>query len=88
MPKKSSRADKDPGAPGLVVQKSHGSGKASKGNGARTCPYGHTMHSDVNGGLGVMARGLTALGIEEELPKQIKVLSFLPTPSRVKPIKP
>jgi hypothetical protein len=35
-----------------------------------------------------MARGLTALGIEEELPKQIKVLSFLPTPSRVKPIKP
>jgi putative transposase len=52
------------------------------------CPHGHTMHSDVNGGLGIMARGLKALGIEAGLPKRIKVLSFLATPSGVKPIKP
>jgi hypothetical protein len=37
----------------------------------------------VNGGLGIMARGLEALGIEAELPRQIKVLSFLATPSGV-----
>jgi putative transposase len=47
------------------------------------CPHGHTMHSDVNGGLGIMARGLEALGIEAELPRQIKVLSFLATPGGV-----
>jgi hypothetical protein len=35
-----------------------------------------------------MARGLEALGIEAELPKRIKVLSFLATPSGVKPINP
>jgi len=42
---------------------------------------------DMNGGLGIMLkRGLEALGIEAELPRQIKVKSFLATPSRVKPI--
>jgi putative transposase len=50
------------------------------------CPHGHTMHADVNGGLNVMLRGLEALGIEAELPERIKVLSFLATPSGVKPI--
>jgi hypothetical protein len=35
-----------------------------------------------------MARGLEALGIEAELPERIKVLSFLATPSGVKPINP
>jgi putative transposase len=53
-----------------------------------TCPYGYTLHADVNDGLGVMARGLEALSIEVQLPRQIGVLSFLATPSRVKPIKP
>jgi putative transposase len=48
-----------------------------------TCPHGHTLHADVNGGLNVMARGLEALGIEAELPKQIRVLSFLATPGGV-----
>jgi len=47
------------------------------------CPHGHTLHSDVNGGLGIMLRGLAALGIEAELPKRIKVLSFLATPGGV-----
>jgi hypothetical protein len=31
----------------------------------------HNAHSDVNGGLGVMARGLRALGIEAKLPGRI-----------------
>ncbi|MCC6003402.1 MAG: hypothetical protein LM590_03600 [Thermofilum sp.] len=45
------------------------------------------MHADVNGGLGIMLRGLEALGIKAKLPRQIRVLSFLATPSGVKPIK-
>jgi putative transposase len=52
------------------------------------CPHGHTLHADVNGGLGIMLRGLEALGIKAELPKRIKVLSFLATPGGVKPTKP
>jgi putative transposase len=52
------------------------------------CPHGHTLHADVNGGLNIMARGLTALGIGAEPPTKIRVLSFLATPSGVKPINP
>ena len=52
------------------------------------CPHGHTMHADVNGGLGIMLRGMEALGIKAELPRQIRVLSFLATPGGVKPINP
>ena len=50
------------------------------------CPHGHTMHSDVNAAMNIMLRGLAALGIEARLPSTIHVKSFLPTPSRVKPI--
>jgi transposase len=46
------------------------------------------LHSDVNAALNIMLRGLAALGIEARLPRQIRVLSFLATPSRVKPINP
>jgi putative transposase len=59
-----------------------------KPRGLVTCPHGHTMHADVNAALNIMLRGLTALGIEAELPKRIKVLSFLATPGGVKPINP
>ncbi|MCC6003372.1 MAG: transposase [Thermofilum sp.] len=52
------------------------------------CPHGHTLHADINGGLNIMLRGLEALGIEVQLPERIRVLSFLATPSGVKPIKP
>jgi putative transposase len=61
----------------------HGCGVERGPRGLVHCPHGHTLHSDVNGGLGVMARGLKALGIEAELPKQIRVLSFLATPGGV-----
>jgi putative transposase len=53
-----------------------------------TCPYGHTLHADVNAALNIMLRGLEALGIKAKLPKRIRALSFLATPSRVKPINP
>ncbi|MCC6004229.1 MAG: zinc ribbon domain-containing protein, partial [Thermofilum sp.] len=66
----------------------HGCEVLRKPRGLIRCPHGHTMHSDVNGGLGVMARGLKALGIKAELPKQIRVLSFLATPGGVKLITP
>jgi putative transposase len=52
------------------------------------CPHGHTMHSGVNGALGIMARGLKVLGIKAELPERVKVLSFLATPGGVKPVTP
>jgi transposase len=42
----------------------------------------------VNAALNIMLRGLTALGIGAEPPTKIRVLSFLATPSRVKPINP
>jgi putative transposase len=57
-----------------------------KPRGLVTCPHGHTLHSDINGALNIMLRGLTALGIEAELPKRIKVLSFLATPSKTIPL--
>jgi putative transposase len=59
-----------------------------KPRGLVRCPHGHTLHSDVNAALNIMARGLEALGIEAELPSAIHVKNFLPTPSRVKPINP
>jgi putative transposase len=61
----------------------HGCGVERKPRGLVTCPHGHTLHSDVNGGLNVMARGLKALGIKAELPRRIRVLSFLATPGGV-----
>ena len=66
----------------------HGCGVERKPRGLIHCPHGHTMHSDVNAALNIMARGLEALGIEARLPEHIRVLSFLPTPSRVKPTEP
>jgi putative transposase len=47
------------------------------------CPHGHTVHADVNAALNILLRGLEALGIKTEPSRQIRVLSFLPTPSGV-----
>jgi transposase len=37
----------------------------------------------VNAALNILRRGLEALGVEAELPSQVRVLSFLPTPGGV-----
>jgi len=62
----------------------HGCEVLREPRGLVTCPQGHTMHSDVNAALNTTLRGLTALGIQAELPERIKVLSFLATPGGVK----
>jgi transposase len=41
------------------------------------------VHADVNAALNILLRGLEALGVKASPPSQVRVLSFLPTPSRV-----
>jgi transposase len=41
------------------------------------------VHADVNAALNILLRGLEALGIKTELPRQVRVFSFLPTPGGV-----
>jgi len=47
-----------------------------------------TMHGGINAALNILVGGMKALGMEAELPRRIRALSFLATPSRVKPITP
>jgi putative transposase len=61
----------------------HGCEVVRSPRGLVTCPHGHTLHSDVNAALNIMARGLEALGIKAELPKRIRALSFLAMPGGV-----
>ena len=41
------------------------------------CPYGHTMHADVNAAMNILARG------GGKVPMRVRVLSFIPTASKV-----
>ena len=41
------------------------------------CPYGHTMHADVNAAMNILKRG------GGKVPMRVRVLSFVPTASRV-----
>jgi putative transposase len=41
------------------------------------CPHGHVMHADVNAAMNILARG------GGKVPAQVKVLSFIPTASKV-----
>jgi putative transposase len=41
------------------------------------CPYGHVMHADLNAAMNILARG------GGKVPARVKVLSFIPTASRV-----
>ena len=41
------------------------------------CPHGHTMHSDINAAMNILARG------GGKVPTRVRVLSFVPTPSKV-----
>jgi len=51
--------------------------------GSRAAPHGHAVHADVNAALNILLRGLGALGVKASPPSQVRVLSFLPTPSGV-----
>jgi putative transposase len=41
------------------------------------CPHGHVMHADVNAAMNILARG------GGKVPTRVRVLSFVPTPSKV-----
>jgi len=41
------------------------------------CPHDHTMHSDVNAAMNILARG------GGKVPMRVRVLSFIPTASKV-----
>jgi putative transposase len=41
------------------------------------CPYGHTMHADLNAAMNILARG------GGKVPTRVRVLSFIPTASKV-----
>jgi len=49
------------------------------------CPEGHLAHADVNAALNILKRGAQLLGCEVEMPERVRVASFTPTPSGVKP---
>jgi len=55
----------------------HGCEVVRKPRGLVRCPYGHTMHSDVNAAMNILARG------GGKVPARVKVLSFIPTASKV-----
>jgi putative transposase len=41
------------------------------------CPFGHTMHADLNAAMNILARG------GGRVPQRVRVLSFIPTASKV-----
>jgi len=61
----------------------HGCRVVRKPRGLVKCEKGHTIHSDVNAALNILARGAQLLRCEAEAPDRLRVLSFTPTPSGV-----
>jgi putative transposase len=61
----------------------HGCRVVRKPRGLVKCEKGHTMHSDVNAALNILAKGAHLLRCEAEVPERLKVHSFTPTPNRV-----
>jgi putative transposase len=55
----------------------HGCEVVRKPRGLVRCPYGHTMHSDINAAMNILARG------GGKVPTRVRVLSFIPTASKV-----
>ena len=55
----------------------HGCEVVRKPRGLVWCPFGHTMHSDVNAAMNILKRG------SGRVPQRVKVLSFIPTASGV-----
>jgi putative transposase len=58
----------------------HGCEVVRKPRGLVWCPFGHTMHADLNAAMNILARG------GEKVPARVKVLSFIPTASGVIPV--
>jgi putative transposase len=59
------------------VRARHGCEVVRKPRGLVWCPFGHTIHSDVNAAMNILKRG------GGKVPMRVKVLSFIPTASRV-----
>jgi putative transposase len=55
----------------------HGCEVVRKPRGLVWCPYGHVMHADVNAAMNILKRG------GGKVPVRVKVLSFIPTASKV-----
>jgi len=55
----------------------HGVEVVRKPRGLVWCPYGHTMHADLNAAMNILARG------GGKVPARVKVLSFIPTANKV-----
>jgi putative transposase len=55
----------------------HGCEVIRKPRGLVWCPYGHTIHADVNAAMNILARG------RGKVPERVKVLSFIPTANKV-----
>ena len=55
----------------------HGCEVVRGARGLVRCPFGHTMHADVNAAMNILARG------GGKVPMRVRVLSFVPTPSEV-----
>jgi putative transposase len=55
----------------------HGCEVVRKPRGLVWCPFGHTMHADVNAAMNILARG------GGRIPMRVRVLSFIPTASKV-----
>jgi putative transposase len=55
----------------------HGCEVVRKPRGLVKCPYGHTMHSDINAAMNILKRG------GGKVPTRVKVLSFIPAASKV-----
>jgi transposase len=55
----------------------HGCEVVREPRGLVRCPYGHTMHADLNAAMNILKRG------GGKVPERVKVLSFTPTPGGV-----
>jgi putative transposase len=55
----------------------HGCEVVREPRGLVRCPYGHTMHADLNAAMNILKRG------GGRVPERVKVLSFTPTPSGI-----
>jgi putative transposase len=58
----------------------HGCEVVRKPRGLVWCPFGHTMHADLNAAMNILARG------GGKVPARVRVQSFIPTANKVIPV--